>query len=101
MSSYSVAEMRNIISEEYDGNHTWRDKVKNMSDKQVIAVYYRMINESSKPKGKLSTNKKHNTKNTTKRYNKQSMNRHSSYSDIDEDDNYEQLTFDNYFTEGV
>jgi hypothetical protein len=37
-----VKDMRKAVSDEYDGEK-WKDKVRNMSDAQVVAIYYRMI----------------------------------------------------------
>ena len=37
-----VKDMRKAISDEYDGEK-WKNKVRNMSDAQVMAIYYRMI----------------------------------------------------------
>ena len=39
----SVAEMRRAIGKVYDGEK-WKEKVRNMSDAQVTAIYYKMIN---------------------------------------------------------
>lgn len=39
----SVEQMRDALMKAYPGQR-WSDKVKKMSDNQVIAVYYRMLN---------------------------------------------------------
>lgn len=39
----SVEQMRHVLKQQYGGAPKWVNKVKNMSDKQVIAVYFRML----------------------------------------------------------
>jgi len=39
----SVEQMRHVLSQQYGGAPKWVNKVKNMSDNQVIAVYFRML----------------------------------------------------------
>ena len=38
----SVEQMRDVLKKQYKGAWKWVDKVNNMHDEQVIAVYYRM-----------------------------------------------------------
>lgn len=38
----SVEQMRAVLKKQYKGACKWVNKVNNMHDKQVIAVYYRM-----------------------------------------------------------
>ena len=38
-----VEQMRAALKRQYKGAKTWTDKVNNMSDAQVIAVYHRML----------------------------------------------------------
>lgn len=38
-----VREMRKKLKEKYDYSEKWVKKVDNMSDPQVMAIYYRMI----------------------------------------------------------
>lgn len=40
----SVEQMKRYILEKYDYAPKWVDKVGKMTDKQVIAIYYRMLN---------------------------------------------------------
>lgn len=40
----SVDTMRAILKRQYNGAYKWITRVNNMSDGQVIAVYYRMLN---------------------------------------------------------
>lgn len=42
----SVEQMRAAISKAYDGQN-WKDKVTHMSDDQVLAVYYRFLNNGN------------------------------------------------------
>ena len=42
--SVSADEARYIIARQYPGQK-WRDKVKRMSDKQCLAIYFRMLSE--------------------------------------------------------
>lgn len=37
----SIEQMRNEVSKAYNGQK-WKDKVRNMSDAQVTAIYYKM-----------------------------------------------------------
>ena len=46
--SISIDQMRNYLKKLYRGAQKWVDKVNKMSDKQVYAVYMRMI-ESQHP----------------------------------------------------
>ena len=39
----SVEQMRAILKVQYGGSYKWVNKVNNMSDTQVIAVYRRML----------------------------------------------------------
>lgn len=39
----SVNNMRAALKSLYNGAHKWVNKVNSMSDKQVVAVYYRMV----------------------------------------------------------
>lgn len=39
----SVEQMRDVLSQQYGGAPKWVNKVKNMSDRQVMAVYFRML----------------------------------------------------------
>lgn len=39
----SVEQMRHVLSQQYGGAPKWVNKVKNMSDKQVMAIYFRML----------------------------------------------------------
>ena len=39
----TVGEMRRAISKTYDGKK-WKDRVRNMSDSQVTAIYCKMTN---------------------------------------------------------
>ena len=41
--SISIAQMRNYLKKLYRGAQKWVDKVNKMSDKQVYAIYMRMI----------------------------------------------------------
>jgi hypothetical protein len=38
-----IQEMRNWLSQQYGGNTSWQATVAEMSDEQVIAVYFRKI----------------------------------------------------------
>ena len=38
----SVEQMRAVLKKQYKGAYKWVNKVNNMHDEQVIAVYYRM-----------------------------------------------------------
>lgn len=40
----SVDTMRAILKRQYNGAYKWITRVNNMSDGQVVAVYYRMLN---------------------------------------------------------
>lgn len=40
----SVDTMRGILKRQYRGAYKWITRVNNMSDSQVVAVYYRMLN---------------------------------------------------------
>ena len=40
----SVAAMRAVLRKQYNGAYKWVSRVNNMSDGQVVAVYYRMLN---------------------------------------------------------
>lgn len=40
----SVEAMRGILKCQYGGAYKWITRVNNMSDGQVVAVYYRMLN---------------------------------------------------------
>ena len=46
--SISINQMRNYLKKLYRGAQKWVDKVNKMSDKQVYAIYMRMI-ESRHP----------------------------------------------------
>ena len=46
--SISIDQMRNYLKKLYRGAQKWVDKVNKMSDKQVYAIYMRMI-ESRHP----------------------------------------------------
>ena len=46
--SISINQMRNYLKKLYRGAQKWVDKVNKMSDKQVYAIYMRMI-ESQHP----------------------------------------------------
>ena len=39
-----VDTMRGILKRQYNGAYKWVNRVNNMSDGQVVAVYYRMLN---------------------------------------------------------
>lgn len=39
----SVAQMREALRQQYGRNRTWVEKVNQMPDKQVMAIYYRML----------------------------------------------------------
>ena len=39
-----VNAMRAILMSQYYGAKKWQDKVRNMSEKQVMAIYYRLLN---------------------------------------------------------
>ena len=39
----NVISMRAILKRQYNGAYTWVTRVNNMSDAQVMAVYYRML----------------------------------------------------------
>lgn len=39
----SVEAMRAVLKKQYKGAYKWVNRVNNMSDNQVIAVYYRML----------------------------------------------------------
>ena len=39
-----VYQMRAILKKQYKGAYKWVNKVNRMSENQVIAVYYRMLN---------------------------------------------------------
>lgn len=39
----SINSMRTALKSLYNGAYKWVSKVNNMSDKQVVAVYYRMV----------------------------------------------------------
>lgn len=45
----SIEQMRAILMKQYRGAYKWQSKVKQMSDKQIMAIYFRMLNA-----GKLS-----------------------------------------------
>lgn len=40
----SVDAMRAVLKKQYNGAYKWVNRVNNMSDGQVVAVYYRMLN---------------------------------------------------------
>ena len=40
----SVEQMRAVLKKQYSGAYKWVNRVNKMSDAQVIAVYYRMLN---------------------------------------------------------
>ena len=40
----SVDQMRAVLKKQYGGAYKWITRVNNMSDSQVVAVYYRMRN---------------------------------------------------------
>lgn len=40
----SVEAMRAVLRGQYNGAYKWITRVNNMSDSQVVAVYYRMLN---------------------------------------------------------
>ena len=40
----SVEAMRAVLKTQYGGAYKWVNRVNNMSDSQVVAVYYRMLN---------------------------------------------------------
>lgn len=40
----SVGAMRAVLRKQYNGAYKWVNRVNNMSDGQVVAVYYRMLN---------------------------------------------------------
>ena len=40
----SYDQMRAILKRQYNGAYKWITRVNNMSDGQVVAVYYRMLN---------------------------------------------------------
>ena len=40
----SVEAMRAVLRKQYSGAYKWVNRVNNMSDNQVVAVYYRMLN---------------------------------------------------------
>ena len=42
----SADTMRGILKKQYNGAYKWITRVNNMSDDQVVAVYYRMLNSS-------------------------------------------------------
>ena len=46
----TVQNMRDKLSQAYNGASKWVNKVKRMSDQQVIAIYYRMLNAGQLPK---------------------------------------------------
>ena len=40
----SVEAMRAVLKKQYNGARKWITRVSSMSDNQVVAVYYRMLN---------------------------------------------------------
>lgn len=40
----SVDQMRAVLCKQYGGAYKWINRVSKMSDNQVMAVYYRMLN---------------------------------------------------------
>lgn len=42
----SVEQMRAILCKQYHGAWKWVKRVQNMPDRQVIAIYNRMLNEN-------------------------------------------------------
>lgn len=42
----SVEAMRAVLKKQYNGAYKWITRVDSMSDGQVVAVYYRMLNSS-------------------------------------------------------
>ena len=40
----SVEAMRAVLRKQYNGAYKWITRVSSMSDNQVVAVYYRMLN---------------------------------------------------------
>ena len=40
----SVEAMRAVLKKQYNGAYKWVNRVNNMSEAQVVAVYYRMLN---------------------------------------------------------
>ena len=40
----SVEAMRAVLRKQYNGAYKWVNRVNNMGDGQVVAVYYRMLN---------------------------------------------------------
>lgn len=39
----SVEQMRHVLRQQYGGAFKWLNRVKNMKDNQVMAVYFRML----------------------------------------------------------
>lgn len=39
----SISAMRQVLKSQYNGALKWVNRVNNMSDSQVIAIYYRML----------------------------------------------------------
>lgn len=52
--SEQVKWMKNIILREYNNAETWKDRVNKMSDKQIQAVYYAIVERRRK---KMKENK--------------------------------------------
>lgn len=42
-----VEQMRYILYQQYGGAFKWVNRVRSMSDSQVIAIYFRMLNTKS------------------------------------------------------
>lgn len=40
----SVEQMRCAVADAYKNSESWRKKVANMSDNQIIAIYHRFLN---------------------------------------------------------
>lgn len=40
----SVEAMRAVLRKQYNGAYKWVNRVNNMGDGQIVAVYYRMLN---------------------------------------------------------
>lgn len=41
----SIEQMRCAVADAYKRSDNWRNKVKNMSDTQIIAIYKRFVND--------------------------------------------------------
>lgn len=92
--SVSVDDARLVVMNQYPGSFNWRDKVRKMPDKQVLAIYYSMLGS-----GKLDQHRKTRAE---RQSSKPKNNIHKKekpikpYSDWDDWDEVEQLKLEGF-----